>query len=78
MRIEIDSDGTIFCDGNVCEPAKAQSAPCTDCPMNRTFVNMFACCDPLNCQKIVCAGCHYRYFYEKRRHELEDEQFRTF
>ena len=45
--------------------------------LNQVFAVMFAYCDPLNCQKIKCAGCHYRYFYEKRRQEIEDDQFST-
>lgn len=74
--VTITEEG-ILCNGEECERFKAQGAPCTDCPLNQVFAVMFAYCDPLNCQKIKCAGCHYRYFYEKRRQEIEDDQFST-
>ena len=76
-EINIMPDGTIYCNDEMCLLYKAQSAPCADCLLNSIFAEMFQRCDPRECKQVLCEGCTYKHLYEKRRIELEDDQFKT-
>lgn len=74
MKIEIDEEGIVWCDGLLCSPSTAQTSPCVDCQLHKVFTQMFAACDPLKCKLIVCAGCESRFLAERVRALLGEEE----
>lgn len=60
MEIRIINKGRVECNGVECRAVKEQTPTCCDCPLDELFDKMFKGCDPLQCRKILCAGCEWR------------------
>lgn len=64
MKIEIEEDGIVYCNGIQC-PAQAQGcALCVGCYLKHLFDQIYENCDPLQCRKILCAGCEFKRYTE--------------
>ena len=59
MKIIINDNGSVECDGKPCEMLSSHQQPCLDCTLHELFKLCYMACDPLQCRKILCAGCEF-------------------
>ena len=59
MEIIIKNNGAVMCDGKQCEMLREHVQPCLGCTLHELFKKCYEACDPLQCRKILCAGCNF-------------------
>lgn len=60
MRVIINDDGLVLCNGVQCSSQANGHPMCCGCILKHVFDEIYENCDPLQCKKIVCAGCEAR------------------